>query len=160
MIVLSRSAALLRAAGRRLRCDHGSVIPLILGCWLLVMLIVAGYVAATDAFAKRVDLQDVCDGAALTAANSADLAGGRDIGGAVAGGNLQLANVQAAVDDYVSRDPWRSSVGMTARLSDDRTRVTLTCTRRSKIAFGWLFGKGDGVVARVSSAAQSAVGPP
>jgi hypothetical protein len=56
------------------------MLPLILGCWRLVMLIVAGYAAATDAFAKRVELQDVCDGAGIAAANSVDLARARDRG--------------------------------------------------------------------------------
>ncbi|HEY7049434.1 MAG TPA: pilus assembly protein TadG-related protein [Jatrophihabitantaceae bacterium] len=141
----------------RLRDDRGSVIPLILGCWLLVMLIVAGYVAATDAFAKRVDLQDVCDGAAIAAANSVDLAGGRDVGGAQSGGYLQLDDVQTAVDAYIARDEWRGAVRLDASLSADRTQVSLTCTRRSKIAFGWLFGKQRGVVARVNSTARSSV---
>jgi hypothetical protein len=141
----------------RLRDDRGSVIPLILGCWLLVMLIVAGYVAATDAFAKRVDLQDVCDGAAIAAANSVDLAGGRDVGGVQAGGYLQLDGVQAAVDAYVARDEWRGAIRLDASLSADRTQVSLTCTRRSKIAFGWLFAKPRGVLVKVDSTARSSV---
>lgn len=141
----------------RLRDDRGSVIPLILGCWLLVMLVAAGYVSATDAFAKRVDLQDVCDGAAIAAANSVDFAGGRDAGGAQSNGFLQLDSVQAAVTSYLARDPWRSAVQPVASLSDDRTEVTLSCRRRSKVAFGWLFGKAHGVVATVSSSARSSV---
>ena len=141
----------------RLRDDRGSVIPLILGCWLLVMLVAAGYVAATDAFAKRVDLQDVCDGAAIAAANSVDFASGRDVGGAQSNGYLRLDDVQAAVDAYLARDPWRSPIRLTASLNQDRTEVTLSCRRRSKIAFGWLFGKPDGVVATVTSSARSGV---
>jgi hypothetical protein len=141
----------------RLHDDRGSVIPLILGCWLLVMLIAAGYVAATDAFAKRVDLQDVCDGAAIAAANSVDFASGRDVGGGEHNGFLQLDDVQSAVSAYVARDPWRSVIRLTASLSDDRTEVTVSCRRRSKVAFGWLFGKPDGVVATVTSSARSGV---
>jgi putative Flp pilus-assembly TadE/G-like protein len=141
----------------RLRDDRGSVIPLILGCWLLVMLVAAGYVAATDAFAKRVDLQDVCDGAAIAAANSVDFAGGRDVGAAQSSGFLPLGDVQVAVDAYLARDPWRSPIRLTASLNEDRTEVTVSCRRRSKIAFGWLFGKPDGVVATVSSSARSSV---
>jgi Putative Flp pilus-assembly TadE/G-like len=140
-----------------LRDDRGSVIPLILGCWLLVMLVAAGYVAATDAFAKRVDLQDVCDGAAIAAANSIDLAGGRDVGGAQRNGFLQLADVQSAVNAYLARDPWRSAIRLTASLNDDRTEVTVACRRRSHIAFGWVFGKPGGVVATVTSSARSTV---
>jgi Putative Flp pilus-assembly TadE/G-like len=141
----------------RLRDDRGSVIPLILGCWLLVMLIAAGYVAATDAFAKRVDLQEVCDGAAIAAANSVDFAQGRGVGGGEHNDFLHLGDVQSAVNAYVARDPWRSVIRLTASLSDDRTEVTVSCRRRSKIAFGWLFGKPDGVVATVTSSARSGV---
>lgn len=141
----------------RLRDDQGSVIPLILGCWLLVMLVAAGYVAATDAFAKRVDLQDVCDGAAIAAANSVDFASGRDVDGAQGGAFLQLDDVQSAVDAYIARDAWRSAVQLAASLNDDRTEVTVSCRRRSKIAFGWLFGKPDGVVATVTASARAGV---
>jgi hypothetical protein len=141
----------------RLRGERGSVIPLILGCWLLVMLIAAGYVAATDAFAQRVDLQDVCDGAAVAAANSVDLAGGRDVGGNVTGGYVRLDGVRNAVAAYMSRDEWRGAIRLEASLSDDHTRVSLRCTRRSKIAFGGLFAKPHGVLLTVSSSARSAV---
>ena len=140
----------------RLREDHGSVLPLIVGCWLLVMLIVAGYVAASDAFAKRVDLQDVCDGAAIAAANSVDLARARDRPDRSAG-YLQLDDVQTAVADYLARDQWRSAIELTASLNDDRTQVTLSCRRRTKIAFGWVFGKPAGVTATVTATARSAL---
>jgi Putative Flp pilus-assembly TadE/G-like len=139
----------------RLRDDRGSVIPLILGCWLLVMLVAAGYVAATDAFTKRVDLQDVCDGAAIAAANSVDFASGREVESARSDGFLQLDDVQSAVNAYLARDPWRSAIRLTASLSEDRTEVTVSCRRRSKIAFGWLFGNPEGVEARVISSARS-----
>jgi hypothetical protein len=142
---------------RRLREDRGSVLPLILGCWLLVMLIVAGYVAATDAFAKRVDLQDVCDGAAIAAANSVDLARARDRSADRSTDYMQLDNVQTAVEAYLARDQWRSAIELTAALNDDHTQVTLSCRRRTKIAFGWLLGKPSGVTATVTSTARSAV---
>jgi hypothetical protein len=122
----------------RLREDRGSVLPLILGCWLLVMLIVAGDVAGTDAFAERVDLQDVCDGAAIAAANSVDLARARDRGADRSVRYLRLDDVQAAVEAYLARDQWRSAIELSAALNDDHTRVTLSCRRRTKIAFGWL----------------------
>jgi hypothetical protein len=121
------------------------------------MLVAAGYVAATDAFARRVDLQDVCDGAAVAAANSVDFAGGRDVGGAQSNGFLRLADVQSAVNAYLARDPWRSAIRLTASLNADRTEVTVSCRRRSQIAFGWVFGKPGGVVATVTSSARSTV---
>ena len=141
----------------RLRADRGSVLPLILGCWLLVMLIVGGYVAATDAFAKRVDLQDVCDGAAIAGANSVDLLRARDGSADRTGGYLELDDVQTAVQAYLARDRWRAAVDVTASLTEDHTQVTIACRRRTKIAFGWLIGKPDGATATVTSSARSAV---
>ena len=55
-------------AGRHFwRDDTGSTIPLIIGFFLISMLMVAGSVAAGDAFVQQRGLQDVCDGAALAA---------------------------------------------------------------------------------------------
>src|SRR5437762_6606122 len=111
--------------------------PLILGCWMLVMLIVAGFVAGTDAFDKLADLQDTCDGAAAAAAaTAADL--DRDIG-LDAGASLRFAGIQAAVDRYLARDAYRSTLTVEARLSADAQTLTLACTQTSSIAFGWLF---------------------
>jgi hypothetical protein len=141
----------------RLRADRGSVLPLILGCWLLVMLIVAGYVAATDAFAKRVDLQDVCDGAAIAAANSVDLVRARSASRDRTAGYLELDDVQTAVQAYLARDGWRAAIELTASLTEDHTQVTIACRRRTKIAFGWLIGKPGGVTTTVTSSARSAV---
>ena len=64
--------------GVRLADDRGSTIPLILGCFVVAFLIVAGSVAAGDAFLQQRNLQSVCDGAAAAAATSADLAAARE----------------------------------------------------------------------------------
>ena len=138
----------------RLRTDRGSIIPLILGCWMLVMLIVAGFVAGTDAFDKLADLQDTCDGAAAAAAASAiDL--DRDTGLDVQG-SLRFTGVQQAVDAYLARDSYRSSVSVVARLSDDAKTLTLACAQTSAIAFGWLFGRGH-VTHHVTASARAPV---
>src|SRR6476620_4017235 len=104
--------------GVRLADDRGSTIPLILGCFVVAFLIVAGSVAAGDAFLQQRNLQSVCDGAAAAAATSADLAAARETGD-VGGSALRLANVQDAVDQYVSRDASRSVVHVEATLSQD-----------------------------------------
>ena len=136
----------------RLRDDRGSVIPLILGCWLLVMLIVAGFVAGTDAFDKLADLQDTCDGAAAAAAATA-IDTDRDTGlGAVT--SLRFADVQGAVDAYLSRDAYRSGVAVRASLSRDAETLTLHCEQTSSIAFGWLFGR-QHVTHEVTSSARA-----
>jgi uncharacterized membrane protein len=136
--------------------DRGSTIPLILGCFLLAMLMVAGGVAAGDAFVQQRDLQSVCDGAAAAAASSADLGAARETGD-VGGSALRLANVQPAVDAYLARDGSRSGVRIEATLSADAETVSLVCAERRTIAFGAVFGRGGGVDHRAVSTARAPV---
>jgi hypothetical protein len=123
--------------------DRGSTMPLILGFFLLGLLVVAGSVAAADAYVQQRGLQDVCDGAvAAAAAGAADL--GRESGFAI-GTELHFAEARRLIDQYLQRDRSRSDVHAVAALSADATTITLTCTETSTIAFGAMFGKGDGV---------------
>jgi uncharacterized membrane protein len=138
----------------RLADDRGSTIPLILGCFVVAFLIVAGSIAAGDAFLQQRDLQSVCDGAAAAAASSADLAVARETG-EVGGSALRLANVQEAVDRYLSRDASRSTVHIEATLSADAETVSLACVDHTEIAFGAVFGKGDGVDHHAISTARA-----
>ena len=140
--------------GARLADDRGSTIPLILGCFVIAFLIVAGSVAAGDAFLQQRDLQSVCDGAAAAAATSADLAAARDTGD-VGGSALRLANVQEAVDQYISRDASRSTVQVEATLTQDAETVSLVCIEHREIAFGAVFGKGGGVDHHAVSTARA-----
>ena len=105
-----------RSRPGRSRCrvavdDRGSTLPLIIGFFLIAMLMVAGSVAAGDAFVQQRGLQDVCDGAALAGAASAvDLDRSR---GVASGGTLRFADVQQVVDAYLARDPGRADVQVT-----------------------------------------------
>lgn len=120
--------------------ERGSTIPLILGFFLLAFLVVAGSIALGEAFTQQRDLQDVCDGAAAAAAASAaDLDRAH---GLVGHGELRFAGVQRAVQSYLTRDPARRGVHARAVLSDDRERITLTCTQTTSLAVGRLFGRG------------------
>jgi Flp pilus assembly protein TadG len=133
--------------------DRGSTLPLILGFFLLALLMVAGSVAAGDAFVQQRGLQDVCDGAATAAAASGvDLGRGGDLEHESA---LRFGDVQAAVAAYLGRDPSRSSVRVRAELSPDARTLTLTCEQTEQIAFGAMFGKGGGVHHRVTSSARA-----
>jgi len=140
----------------RPRCasDQGSTVPLILGLFLIVLLLVAGSVAAGDAFVQQSALQDVCDGAAIAAASSADLDTGRHAAGN-GGGFLDLDDVQAAVVQYQSRDPERRDMAMQASVGPDAQTVTVQCTQTTTVAFGAWFGFGSGIDHRVMSAARS-----
>jgi len=140
--------------GVRLTDDRGSTIPLILGCFVVAFLIVAGSVAAGDAFLQQRDLQSVCDGAAAAAATSADLAAARETGD-VGGSALHLANVQEAVDQYVSRDASRSAVQVEETLSQIAESVSPSCVEHTEIAFGAVFGKGGGVDHHAVSTARA-----
>lgn len=133
--------------------DRGSTLPLILGFFLVALLIVAGSVAAGDAFVQQRGLQDVCDGAAAAAAASGvDL--GRD-GALESEHTLRFGDVQGAVSDYLSRDPSRQGVHVLPQLSADARTLTLTCAQTERIAFGAMFGRAGGVhhVARSSARA-------
>lgn len=123
--------------------DRGSTIPLILGFFVLGLLVVAGSVAAADAYVQQRGLQDVCDGAAAAAA-----AGAADLGrgsGFATGTQLRFADARRLIEQYLVRDRSRSDVHAVPALSADATTITLTCTETSTIAFGAMFGQGDGV---------------
>jgi hypothetical protein len=133
--------------------DRGSTLPLILGFFLVALLVIAGAVAAGDAFVQQRGLQDVCDGAATAAAAS-----GVDLGrgGALAGEQeLQFGDVRTAVDAYLERDPSRHGVRVSAQLSDDERTLTLRCEQTEHIAFGAMFGKADGVHHVVTASVQA-----
>ncbi len=139
---------------RHATADDGSTIPLILGFFLLALVMVAGSIALGDAFVQQRDLQAVCDGAAAAAAaSSANLDRGVSV---AATGSLQFTDAGPAVDAYLSRDPERRTVHVTARLSGDHRRITLTCSQTTELAFGGLFGRAH-VRHTTTSSARGAV---
>jgi uncharacterized membrane protein len=133
--------------------DRGSTLPLILGFFLIALMVIAGSVAAGDAFVQQRGLQDVCDGAASAAAASGvDLGRGGDLESEPA---LQFGDVRSAVLRYLARDASRHGVRVNAALSDDARTLTLTCEQTESIAFGAMFGRGNGVHHRVTSSARA-----
>ena len=123
--------------------ERGTTIPLILGFYLVALMMVAGAVAAGDAFVQQRGLQDVCDGAAAAgAAGGANLDRSATLG---TGGAVRFAGVQKVVADYLARDPSRGAVRIRASLSADERTLQLTCTETLPIAFGSMFGKGGGI---------------
>ena len=133
--------------------DRGSTLPLILGFFLLALVMIAGSVAAGDAFVQQRGLQDVCDGAATAAAATAVQVGrGGDLADESA---LRFGDVQAAISEYLARDPDRASVQTIVQLSTDLRALTLTCEQTEHIAFGAMFGYGEGVHHRVTASAAA-----
>ena len=105
-----------------------------------------GAIAASDAFLEQQEVQAVCDGAALAAANRTDESIVYTSG---VGTELPLtrAAAQAAVADQLADggttlDSWSAET--------DGAEVTVRCTRFVEIAFGWLFlgGRAAGAHAR------------
>ncbi len=133
--------------------DRGSTIPLVLGFFIVAFMMVAGAVAAGDAFVQQRGLQDVCDGAAAAgAAAGADLNRASAVG---SGSALRFGDVQRVVDEYLARDPARAHVHIQASLSADARTLRLSCTETTHIAFGPMFGKAGGVRHVATAAARA-----
>lgn len=136
------SAASAYSAGVRrdpAAAEQGSTLPFVLVCWTVAALMTFGAIAASDAFLEQQELQSVCDGAALAAANQADeaLVYSRGVGTELP---LTRATAQAAVADQLADggtrlDAWSAET--------DGAEVMVRCTRYVDIAFGWLFLGGE-----------------
>ena len=115
--------------------DRGSTLPFVLLCWLVAALMVFGAIAASDAFLEQRQVQSICDGAALAAADRTDegVVYSDGVGVALP---LTAESTQAAVAEHLAADDARLDSWST---STDGTEVTVRCTREATIAFGWLF---------------------
>lgn len=135
--------------------EEGSTIPLVLVFFLIGLLMVAGAVMASDAYTKQRDLQSICDGAALAAANSVDARAARTH---PLTGVLPLSSVDTAATAYLARDPNRAQVRIQASLSPDGKTVRIDCQQHTTLAFGAVIGRGGGVDEHATATAQSALG--
>lgn len=131
--------------------ERGSTLPFVLVCWLVGALMVFGAVAASDAFLEQQEVQAVCDGAALAAANQADEAAvyATGVGTALP---LTRAGAQAAVAGQLGAgaselDAWSAET--------DGAEVTVRCTRYVDIAFGWLFLGGEQLERTATASARA-----
>ena len=135
----------------RRRDERGSTLPFVLVCWTVAALMVLGAIAASDAFLEQQEVQSVCDGAALAAANAADEAALYAQG---VGTDLPLTRetAQAAVADQLADggtrlDSWSAET--------DGVEVTVRCTRYVHIAFGWLFLGGEQLERTATASARA-----
>jgi Flp pilus assembly protein TadG len=120
---------------------------------MIAALMTFGGIAASDAFLEQVDVQTVCDGAALAAANEAapgSAYSGEE--GISAGLPLDQQTANAAIADYLADggtdlDAWSATI--------TGVEVTVTCSRDVQIAFGWLFLAG-GSLERTAVASAAA----
>jgi hypothetical protein len=146
-----------KPASPRCTGDDGSTIPLILGFFLIALLFVGGTVALSDAVTKQRDLQSVCDGAAVAAANSARPDSLHGNGTSVDA--IPLGNADDATARYLANDPDRSGVRATGRLSPDGGTVELTCTQHVRVAFAGLIAKSEGIDQTATASARSPLLP-
>lgn len=130
-----RSPTLPRVRADDHDAERGSTLPFVMVCWMVAALMVFGAIAASDAFLEQQDVQSVCDGAALAAANRTDEGAVYSRG---VGGSLPLDQVasEAAVADYLSGGDRPLQAWS---VQTDGAEVTVRCTRSVDIAFGWLF---------------------
>lgn len=135
----------------RLANDAGSVTPLILGFFLIGLLMVAGAVLAGASFSSQRDLQSICDGAAIAAANSLDSAAART---QPLAGALPLAQVQRSAADYLARDPSRATVRIRATLTADGQTVLADCRQHVKLAFEAVIGRRGGIEEHATASAR------
>ena len=131
--------------------ERGSTLPFVLVCWTVAALMALGAIAASDAFLEQHEVQSVCDGAALAAANRTDEAVVYTRG---VEGDLPLtrATAQAAVADLLADggtalDSWSAET--------DGAEVTVVCTRHVEIAFGWLFLGGEPLERTATASARA-----
>ena len=119
--------------------ERGSTLPFVVVCWLVAALMVFGAIAASDAFLEQQDVQSVCDGAALAAANRADesVVYTDGVGTQLP---LSLEATQTAVADQLADGRTRLDAWSAVT---DGAEVTVHCTRYADIAFGWLFLGGE-----------------
>ena len=137
------------------RSERGSTLPFVLVAWCVAALMVFGAIAASDAFLEQQQVQSICDGAALSAAERADEATVYTSG---LGAEVPLTGEQArqAVADALTDGGTRLD-GWTAQT--DGTEVTVRCTRYADIAFGWLFLGGRPLERTATSSAQAPTVP-
>jgi hypothetical protein len=139
---------------RRHGGDDGSTVPLILGFFLLTFLMVAGSIAASDAYLDQRALQSACDGAALAGVNAIDeqLA---FTGGVGQYQSIPLGPAREAAQAYLDRDAARSGVRIQRSSVSDGTTLTLQCVEIAPLAFGSVFGYSDGVQHRTTASARA-----
>ncbi|MCW2604475.1 MAG: uncharacterized protein JWN61_2610 [Pseudonocardiales bacterium] len=128
--------------------------PLILGFFVLAFLMVAGSIAASDAYLDQRALQSSCDGAVLAGVNAIDeqLAFTRGVG---LYESIPLGPAREAAQAYLDRDASRSAVRIQQSAVTGGSTLSLLCVETSLLAFGSVFGYGDGVQHRATASARA-----
>lgn len=138
----------------RLRGDEGSLVPMLLLCFLILAVLVGGFAAASSAFLAQRDLQATCDDAATYSASSMS----QDELAAAGAQTVSLSIVEATakrrVDAFMTRRD-SSDPTLSLRVAVDSDVLTVSCQRKAKIVFGVLIGRGDGIDRKTESSVRS-----
>jgi len=118
--------------------ERGSITPLILGFFVVALLVVAGSIAAGNAFLHQSALQDRCDAAALAVGATA-LQVGRDHG--VRSDQFDPGKVDDAIAAFLQRHRGQESLSIHSRISADASSVEVSCAQNMPVALGFLFGR-------------------
>lgn len=134
--------------------ERGSIVPFVLLCFLVAALMVCGGITASAAFLAQRDVQSVCDGAALAAANAVDEGGYFGRGGEDAV-PLSQESVSAAVADYLVDATDAESALASWSVSTDGRNVEVVCTRFAVLPFADIFLGGEPLERTAEAAARS-----
>lgn len=132
------------------RGDEGSLVPMLLLCWLVLAVLVGAFAAASSAFLAQRDLQATCDQAAVYAAGSVDPDLPADAERLRVAGSI----ARESIDRFLGRRH-RDDPTLSARVEVDAQVLTVSCHRKAKILFGALIGRGDGIDRRTESSVRS-----
>lgn len=118
--------------------ERGSVIPLIIGFFLIASLIVTGTAAAGGAFFAQRDLQSVCDGAALAGAQALDSPEYYDDFADDTALPLSEDAAAAAVQEYIAERnaDGGSVVSAATGLDESSVEVIVHCSADVNVPFG------------------------
>lgn len=134
--------------------ERGSIVPFVLLCFCVAALMVCGGITASAAFLAQRDVQSVCDGAALAAANAVDEDGYFGAGGDDAV-PLSQDSVSAAVADYLA-DATGADLALAAwSVNTDGRNVEVVCTRYAALPFADIFLGGEPLERTATASARS-----
>ncbi len=148
------------ARPRRTR-EGGTILPLVAGFIVVALVLVLGAVDASVAFLAQRDLSSVCDGAALSAAQSVSAKAVYEQPAGSSALPLDPVAVQTAVRTYQERNYAGDPGGLTIETAvidgGGTPTVALVCRRTARLPFGALVGYRDGLPRTASSAARAPV---
>lgn len=144
-----------RADGAGRTGERGTTVPFVLLSFGIALLMVCGGITASVAFLEQRDVQSLCDGAAVAAANEIDEGLYFDTSGRDAV-PLSQDSVTAAISGYLES----ASAGLDVwSTSTDGRSVQVVCTRYVSLPFAGMFLGGKQLERTAVASARSPFAP-